>query len=170
MVRLAASQALSGRQGEMALIGFTDAADSIRIEGEKPGRQTVAAIVEPIQLQSADSLAGIPPRPRLVSTVTDSGASGQVDVYDFDLPAGLTVPVGLNYSLLDASGQSVRAMDVYDWVGRGWRSLPRQSSVPVRAQAALPLAPGETAAGVVRVRVQEAVPGQATLSVSNQGQ
>ena len=169
MVHLAASQAMSGRQGDMALIGFTDAADSMRIEGERPGRQTVAAIVEPVQLQSADSLTGIPPRARLVSNVSDGNSTGQVDVYDFDLPAGLAVPVGLNYSLLDTTGQSVRAMDVYDWSGHGWRPLPRQS-LPVRSQGPVPLTPGETASGVVRVRVQESVPGQATLSVSNQQQ
>jgi hypothetical protein len=167
MVRLAASQALSGRQGELAIIGFTDAADATRIEGERPGRTGVAAIVEPVQLQSADSLAGVPPRARLVSSVLDANASGQVDTYDFDLPAGLNVPIGLNYSLLDATGQSVRAMDVYDWDAHSWVSLPRQS-LTTRSQVPMTLTAGERSAGVVRVRVQEAMPGQATLSLSSQ--
>ena len=167
MVRLASSQALSGRQGELVLVGFTDAIDATRIEGERPGRSGVAAIVEPVQLQSADTLTGVAPRARLVSTVLDGGAGGEFDIYDFDLPAGLSGPVGLNYSLLDAASQSVRAMDVYDWGAHSWVSLPRQS-LATRGQGPMSLTAGERAGGVVRVRVQEGSRDQATISVSNQ--
>jgi hypothetical protein len=166
MVRLAASQALSGRPGELALVGFTDAMDPLRIDGARPGRSAVAAMVEPVQLLGSDSLAGIAPRPRLVSNYTGDGV-GLIDVYDFDLPAGLAVAPALNYSLLDAGNSSVRSVEVYDWINHTWRALPRQA-VPIRPQAPAALAPGEATHGVVRARVRESLFYQATLSVSDQ--
>jgi hypothetical protein len=166
LVRLAASQALSGRPGELALIGFTDAADSIRIDGARPGRQAIAAIVEPFEVQAADSLAGIAPRQRLVSSYSGDG-DGLVDVYDFDLPQGLTARPALNYTLLETGNATVRSVEVYDWDNHTWRALPKQQ-VPVRAQGPAQLAPGEASQGTVRVRVREAMLHQATLSVGDQ--
>jgi hypothetical protein len=168
MVRLAATQATSGRPGELAVVGFTQATGSIRVDGARPGRLAVAAVVEPIQLQAADSLAGIAPRPRLVSNfLPTTGDSDQVDVYDFDLPLGLTSAVGLSYQLLDGSPSTVRSVEVYDWSTGSWRALPKQQ-VPVKTTGPTPLAPGELAQGVVRVRVDETSPFQASLAVSDQ--
>jgi hypothetical protein len=166
MIRLASSQALSGRTGEMAVIGFTTPTDSIQVQGSRPGRNAVAAVVQPLQIQGADSLASIAPRGRLVSNFTGDG-SGQVDAYDFDLPQQLTSPVGLSYSMLDSPQPTVHAVDVYDWSNHSWRSLPKQG--PTKSQGPVALTAGETAGGVVRVRVDEAVPYSATLSVTDQG-
>lgn len=165
MVRLAASQATS-RPGDLALVGFTDTGDALSIDGARPGRQTVAAVVEPVQLQSADSLSGIGPRPRLVSNVTQSDNS-QVDVYDFELPSGLAVPSGLSYQMLDTTQPNVSSVEVYDWSTGTWQSLPKQE-VPVKSTGPTQLTPGEAAQGIVRVRVHESLPYQANLAVSDQ--
>jgi hypothetical protein len=164
MVRLASSQAISGRSGEMALIGFTTPIDSIQVQGSRPGRNAIAAVVQPLQIQGADSLAGIAPRGRLVSNFAADG--GQVDVYDFDLPQQLTSPVGLSYSMLDTPQPTVHTVDVYDWTNHSWRGLPKQG--PAKSQGPVALTAGETAGGTVRVRVEEAVPYSATLSVADQ--
>ncbi len=166
MVRLAASQATSGRPGELAMVGFTQATESLRVSGARPARPAVAAVVEPVQVQGADSLSGIAPRPRLVSNFF-GGDNVQVDVYDFDLPAGLATPVGLSYQLLESSPASVRSVEVYDWTTGAWRALPKQQ-LPVRSGGPVQLRAGEQAQGVVRVRVQESSPFQANLAVSDQ--
>ncbi|HXM57851.1 MAG TPA: hypothetical protein VOB72_20810 [Candidatus Dormibacteraeota bacterium] len=154
MIRLASSQAISGAPGSLALVGFTRATDSITVDGAQPGRNAVAAVVEPITLQSADSLAGIAPRQRLVSNYGSPDGATQVDVYDFDLPPGLTTPTGLSYQMPDMQQPNVRSVEVYDWQAHAWRSLPKQP-VSSRSQGPTPLKPGELAQGVVRVRVVE---------------
>jgi hypothetical protein len=126
----------------------------------------VAAVVEPFEVQAADSLAGIAPRQRLVSSYSGDG-DGLVDVYDFDLPQGLTARPALNYTLLETGSATVRSVEVYDWDSRTWRALPKQQ-VPVRAQAPASLAAGEVSQDTVRVRVREAMLHQATLSVGDQ--
>jgi hypothetical protein len=168
MVRLASSQAISGRPGELALVGFTDATESVRLNDAPRGKAAVAALVEPVQLQGADSLVGVAPRPRLVSNFY-AGDSSQFDVYDFDLPVGLAVPVGLSYQMLDTNQPNVRSVEVYDWALHSWRALPKQP-MPVRTQGQVPLTPGEVASGVVRVRVQEALPNQASLALGDAAQ
>jgi hypothetical protein len=154
MIRLASSQAVSGVPGSLALVGFTQPTDSFRVDGAQPGRSAVAAVVEPITLLSADALAGIAPHPRLVSSYGSPDGSTQVDVYDFDLPAGLTVPSALSYQLPDSSQSNVRSVEVYDWLAHGWLALPKQP-VSSRGQGPLPLSAGELAQGVVRARVVE---------------
>src|SRR5207302_4507914 len=114
-IRLASSQAISGAPGSLAVVGLTSATDPITVDGAQPGRNTVAAVVEPIALQSADSLAGIAPRQRLVSNFGSPDGATQVDVYDFDLPPGLTTPAGLSYQMPDMSQPNVRSVEVYDW-------------------------------------------------------
>ncbi|HEY7200225.1 MAG TPA: hypothetical protein VIC57_08450 [Candidatus Dormibacteraeota bacterium] len=154
MIRLASSQAVNGVPGSLALVGFTRATDSISVDGAQPGRQGVAAVVEPIAVQSADSLSGITPRPRLVSNYGSPDGSTQVDVYDFDLPNGLTAPSGLTYQMPDMSSPNVRSVEVYDWQAHTWRAMPKQP-VAARSQGPAPLQAGEVAQGVVRVRVVE---------------
>jgi len=154
MIRLASSQAVNGVPGSLALVGFTRAIDSISVDGAQPGRQGVAAIVEPITVQSADSLSGITPRSRLVSNYTSADGGTQVDVYDFDLPAGLTAPSGLTYQMADISQPNVRSVEVYDWQTHTWRAMPKQP-VSARSQGPVPLRSGELIQGIVRVRVVE---------------
>jgi hypothetical protein len=86
----------------------------------------------------------------------------QVDVYEFDLPAGLKSSVGLGYTFVDGLQTQVRSVEVFDWSSHSWRSLKPQPISSPRAVAAA-LAPGEVGAGTVRVRVRESEPGQANL-------
>jgi len=165
MIRLAQTQALSGRAGEFAVIGFTRAVDSIRVDGAPPSRTSVAALVEPVRLQSADSLNGVAPHPRLVSNYIGD-ASDHVNVYDFDLPLGVTTQIGLNYQLPDVSQPAVRSVEVYDWNRHSWRALAKQT-IPTRVAGPVPLNAGELAGGVVRVRVHEAQTYGASLALSD---
>ena len=165
MIRLAETQALSGRAGEFAVIGFTRSIDSIRVDGAPPGRASVAALVEPVRLQSADSLSGVAPHPRLVSNYVGD-ASDHVNVYDFDLPAGVTTSIGINYQMPDVPQPAVRSVEVYDWEKHSWRALAKQT-IPSRIAGPAPLNAGELAGGVVRVRVHEAQTNGASLALSD---
>jgi hypothetical protein len=157
MIRLAASQSVNGVPGALALVGFTQATDSIDVDGARPRRSVVAAVVQPIVVQTADALAGIAPRIRLVSNFASADGSTQVDVYDFDLPNGLTTPTVLSYQMPDMTQPNVRSIEVFDWVSHTWRALPRQPATS-RGQAPAALRPGELAQGDVRVRVVEGFP------------
>ncbi len=168
MIRLASSQAVNGVPGALALVGFTRATDSISVDGARPGRAAVAAVVEPITVKTADALSGIAPRPRLVSNYGSADGSTQLDVYDFDLPSGLTTPTVLSYQLPDMPSPNVRSVEVYDWSGHTWRAMPRQP-VAARSQGPVLLQPGELVQGVVRVRVVEGyATNGANLSVGDQ--
>ena len=161
VLRLAATQALSGRPGELALVAIAEGAQPLSIEGGRPSHAAITAIVEPVGLEAADSVGGASPRGRLVSTMVGDGLS-QVDVYDFDLPAGLKSSVGLGYTFVEGLQTQVRSVEVFDWASHSWRSLKAQSIASPRAVGA-PLAPGEVGAGTVRIRVRESELGQANL-------
>jgi hypothetical protein len=165
VLKLAATQALSGRPGELALVGLTDAGQPLLIEGSRPSHASITAVVEPVGLEAADSIWAAAPRPRLVSSFLGD-ATTQVDVYDFQLPAGGKAPVGLGYSLVDAAQTPVRSVEVYDWGSRSWRALRAQTITSPRA-GSTPLAPGEVSTGTVRVRVRESEPGQASLALND---
>ena len=165
MIRLAETQALSGRAGEFAVIGFTRSIDSIRVEGAPPSRASVAALVEPVRLQSADSLSALAPHPRLVSNYVGD-ASDHINVYDFDLPVGVTTPIGINYQMPDVPQPAVRSVEVYDWGKHSWRALAKQT-IPSRIAGPASLNAGELAGGVVRVRVHEAQTNGASLALSD---
>ena len=165
LLRLAENQALSGRAGELAVVGFTSAVDSVKVDGGPPARASMAALVEPVKVQTADSLAGIAPRPRLVSNYTGD-SSDRVAVYDFDLPVGLTNPVGLTYAMPDIPQPAVKSVEVYDWETHMWRSLAKQT-IPSRATGPALMNSGELAGGVVRVRVHETPANGANLSLSD---
>jgi hypothetical protein len=165
-LKLAATQVLSGRQGEPALVGLSKSDLPLRIDGERLSNSTTTAVVEPVGLEAADSLGAAPPPARLVSSLLSEGTS-QVDVYDFDLPAGLKAPVTLGYTFVDSQPQtSVRSVEVFDWNSRSWRALPRQSAATSRP-ANEQLTDAEAAGGTVRIRVRESEVGQANLVLSD---
>jgi hypothetical protein len=157
MVRLAASQAVDGMPGSLAVVGFTRPVPSFAVDGAQPGRLAVAAVVEPVTPLTVDSLTGLAPHPRLVANYTSPDGSTQVDVYDFDLPAGLAAATGLSYQMQDTAQANVRSVEVYDWASDTWRPMPKQS-VATRGQGPAPLTAGEVAQGVVRARVVEGFP------------
>jgi hypothetical protein len=171
VLRLAASQVLGGRSGpgDLALVGLTSPTSSLTVDDRKPTRAVLAAVVEPVGLQSADSLASlIKPKTRLVSTYTGDGSTaGLVDVYDLEIPNGVTGSLQLGYVYLSMANSPVGSVEVYDWIAHTWRSLPAQGP-PYRTQQTAPLNPGEVAGGVVRTRIHESAPYDSQLSVSGQ--
>ena len=158
LIALGASQAL-GRAGDLALVGLTDPVDTLHVGGGHAASSTRAVVVEPVRLQSADSLAGIAPQARLVGDRSD-GAGTLLDVYELDLPGGVTGRIGLSVAFLKSPVTTPYPVEVYDWDLRAWHSLSLQPT-------AAPLTPGETAGGVVRVRVREDRPGQAVLTATS---
>ena len=159
LIALAASQAV-GRGGDLALVGLTDPVDTLQVGGGRAASSTRAVVVEPVRLQSADSLAGIAPQARLVSDHSD-GAGTSVDVYEVDLPRGVNGRIGLSLAFLkSAVTPTPYPVEVYDWDLHAWRSISPQANTA-------PLTQGETAGGVVRVRVKEDRPGQAVLTATS---
>lgn len=165
VIRIAATQALSGRPGELALVGLTDANQPLVIEGGRPSHAAITAVVEPVALEAADAVGGASARPRLVSSFLGDGAS-QLDVYDFQLPTGVKSSVGLGYSFVDAIQTPVRSVEVFDWANRSWRPLRPQAISSSRAGTTA-LGAGEVSTGTVRVRVRESEPGQASLALND---
>jgi hypothetical protein len=168
LLRLAATQAVSGRQGELALVGLASGSEPVTIEGGHPSHTTLTAVVQPVGLEAADSLGGAAPRARLVSSFLGDGVS-QVDVYDFDLPVGLRGPASLGYTFVDSlqAQSAVRGVEVFDWGSHTWQSLPSQPAAGARPSA-VPLSSGQSRGGTVRVRVRESEPGQANLVLNDQ--
>lgn len=158
LIALGASEAV-GRAGDLAVVGLTAPVEAVRVGGGHAAGSTQAVVVEPVRLQSADSLAGIAPQARLVGDRSD-GAGTSLDVYELDLPRGVTGRIGLSLAFLKGPVATPYPVEVYDWDLHSWRSLSLQPT-------AAPLTPGETAGGEVRVRVREDRPGQAVLTATS---
>jgi hypothetical protein len=170
MLKLASSQVLGGRSGlgDLALVGLTSPTTSLTIDGQRPTRSAQAAVVEPVDLQSADSLSSIKANTRMVSTYSGDGSTaGLVDVYDLQIPNGVTGALQLGYVYLNMANSPVDSVEVYDWVVHTWRTLPAQGQ-PYRGPQNAPLNPGEVAGGVVRTRIHESAPNDSQLTVSGQ--
>lgn len=163
LLALAATEA-SGRPGELALVGFTDPIDTLRVEGARPLRTGPAMVVEPVRLRSATSVGQVPPPARLVSSFPVTSAT-LVDVYELELPQGLTGHVGLSPVLTGGVQRDPAGAEIYDWDRGTWRSAsPGAGAGPA---GAVPLTAGETGHGVVRVRVRETAPGLDQLSLAD---
>jgi hypothetical protein len=168
MLKLASGQVLGGRSGlgDLALVGLTSPTTSLTVDGQRPTRSALAAVVEPVELQSADSLSSIKANTRLVSTYSGDGSTaGLVDVYDLEVPNGVTGSLQLGYVFLNTSNSPVDSVEVYDWIAHTWRPLPAQGQ-PYRGPQNASLNPGEVAGGVVRTRIHESAPNDPQLTVS----
>ena len=169
VLRLAASQVLGGRSGpgDLALVGLTDPTNSLKVGDLKPARSVLAAVVEPVDLRSADSLGSlIKARTRLVSTYSGDGSTaGIVDVYDLEIPNGVTGPLQLGYVYLNMANSPVGSVEVYNWITHSWHALPAQGP-PFRGQQTSPLDPGELTGGLIRTRIRESSPYDSQLTVS----
>ena len=138
------------------------------VNGQKPNSSALAAVVQPVELQSADSLSSIRAKTRLVSTYSGDGSTaGLVDVYDQEIPAGVTAPLQLGYVYLNMANSPVDSVEVFDWISHTWRTLPSQGP-PYRGEQTVALNPGETAGGVVRTRIHESAPYDSQLTLSAQ--
>jgi hypothetical protein len=161
---LIASGGVVQRPGDIALVAATEALPPPAISGVSATRLTTALVVAPVRLQSADQLPGGLATPNLASAA-NAGANW-VDVYDIELPAGVTQALTLRYVTPTLQNRGLQAapgtVEVYDWSAGTWKALPvsslRQGSVVLDA--------GERAGDVVRVRVRESQPiNQAQLQI-----
>jgi hypothetical protein len=160
LLRIAIAEAADSRQGVFNVVALTDSSGTLDVDGTRPSRSSVAAILQPVSLESADSLSGIALRPELVAQ-TDS-IPFHYDVYDLKVPAGYSGPVKLQYVAYPAaSGSSsafqppVKSVEIYDWTADSWRALPAAAAGVAQRPLSIDLKPGETAGGVIRVRAQE---------------
>jgi hypothetical protein len=148
---------------DLTLVAVGSGSSGLQVDNGQPSLSSLAAIVQPLQLESSDALV-LTPRQRLVSTITTG--NGLVDVYDFQLPSGYRKSVSLDLSAL-VSQTGVRSVEVYDWVNGTWRALPMPG--PGASQPApVPLSSFEGGAGpgLVRIRVQESALAQARVELS----
>jgi hypothetical protein len=161
---LIASGEVIQRPGDIAVVAATEALPPPAITGVSATRLTTALVVAPVRLQSADQLPGGLVTPNLASAA--NAGSNWVDVYDLELPPGVTQALTLRYVTPTLQNRGLQAapgtVEVYDWSAGAWKAVPvsslRQGSVTLDA--------GERAGDVVRVRVRESQPiNQAQLQV-----
>jgi hypothetical protein len=169
VLHLAATQVLSGRTSpsDLALVGLGSGSSQLSVDGHQLSRAPLVAVVEPVSLQSSDSLSSTRVRTRLVSTYSGDGSTGVVDDYDLEIPKGVQGPFQLGYVYLDSGSSPVASVEVYDWTTHTWRQLPAQGA-PYRGPQTAQLSSGETAGGVIRARVHESSPYDSQLTVSGQ--
>jgi len=160
LLRIAAAEVVDGRSGVFNLVALTDSYGALEVDGTTPSRTSVAAMLQPVSLDSADALSGIAMRPELVAQ-TDA-IPFHYDVYDLRVPTGYTGPVKLQYLAYASASPSpagfqppVKGVEVYDWSSESWRVLPAASAGQSQKALTIDLQPGEVATGVVRIRAQE---------------
>lgn len=162
LISLAATQAATS-PGGLALVGTTDPVGELKVEGRPPASTALAVLAQPLRLQSADSLATAPPPARMVASYS-GGQSSSIDVYELQLPPGLSSGVALQSAIVpNGAPQVTQTEEVYDWASGSWQPLPFPT-MPGLAPATT-LSPGEINQGVVRVRVAESSLRQVSLAV-----
>ena len=152
LIGLAATQAATS-PGGLALVGTTDPVGDLRVEGRPPARTALAVLTQPLRLESADSLASAPPPARMVGSFSGGGSSS-VDVYELQLPPGLSGRVALQSAIVSNGIQQYgQAQEVYDWTSGSWQPLPSPNMPGLSPTTTL--TPSEINQGVVRVRIAE---------------
>jgi hypothetical protein len=145
--------------GQLYLVGLVDAVVPVTIDGANPHRTTIAALIEPVSLESSDSLVAGLGTPRLISVYRS--APNFVDIYDIDLPSQPQKAYTLKYVVVpNQAGQQSIAPEVYGWSTGTWRALPLSANGQSRLQ------PDEFSHGSVRVRLAEPSPGQFSTFLS----
>jgi len=145
--------------GQLSLVGLVDAVVPVTVDGANPHRTTIAVLVEPVSLESSDSLIAGLGTPRLVSVYRSSPSF--LDVYDIDLPSQAQKAYTLKYVVVaNAAGQQSIAPEVYGWSTGTWRALPLSANGQSRLQ------PDELLHGSARVRLAEPSPGQSSSFLS----
>jgi hypothetical protein len=163
-----AALSVQNRAGEYFLIGLVDPKPVLEITGARPNHSAIAALVIPIRLDAVDQLGNTPPQ-RLIYSAAQV-PTNYLDVYDVDIPTGISGQLLLQYNLPYLNVASMQkavsrgTVEVYDFSAGTWRQLdvPVATSVTTNKTA---LSGGETSVGLVRVRVKEANPNASTLSL-----
>jgi hypothetical protein len=145
--------------GQLYLVGLVDAIVPITVDGAKPHRSTIAALIEPVSLESSDSLVAGLGTSRLVSVYRST--PNFLDVYDIDLSSQPQKAYTLKYVVIaNPTGQQSIAPEVYDWSTGTWRALPLSANGQSRLQ------PDEVSHGAARVRLAESSPGLSSSFLS----
>jgi hypothetical protein len=160
VLRFATSQAIDGRQGVFSLVALTESYGGLQVDGTRAARASVAAIVEPVTLESADALSGIARRPELVAQ--NDTTPYHYDVYDMTIPTGYSGGVKIQYIAYPAAPNPtvgfqypVQSVEVYDWSSGSWRALAQAPAGQPSRALNVDLKAGEQLGGVVRVRALE---------------
>src|ERR1700674_569603 len=112
--------------GQLTLVGLVESVVPVTVDGANPHRTSIAALVEPVTLESSDSLVAGLGTARLVSVYRS--APNYLDVYDIDLPSQVRGVYTLKYVVgPNPSGQQSIAPDVYAWSTGQWRRVPLQA-------------------------------------------
>ncbi|HEX6547690.1 MAG TPA: hypothetical protein VF134_02995 [Candidatus Dormibacteraeota bacterium] len=159
MLQVGAGAVVDGVAGDWTLVGLTDSIATISVEGRSPSHTGIAALIQRVGLESVDTLAGNVPRPSLLLTEPKTGV--RYDVYDLTVPPGYGGALKLSYFTFGVPQTASpvqpftpHALAVYNWATGQWRELGTPVSSNGRTQTT-PLDPGESAGGLVRVRVLE---------------
>ncbi len=176
VLRIAEAQAISGRQGDLTVVGVTATGTEVTIGGLTPAHSGIGGVVVPVAWDSIDTLTANSPKAELALTTLT--VPNHQDVFDLEVPGGFTGrQVKLNfYAPLisrppatspstpanQVGGGGVRSVEVYDWTAGTWRAitLPQTGS----ATMSVPLKPSEYSASMVRVRVDEVSAAQSFMS------
>ena len=153
--------------GQLELVGLVDAVVPLTVDGANPHHTTIAAMIEPVSLESIDSMVAGLGAARLVSVYRSS--PNYLDAYDIDLPSVSPRAYLLKYGVPNPSayppGQLPTAPEVYNWSTGGWRLLATGGAIN-----STPLQAGEVLHGLARVRLTELSPGQSNQFLSVQEQ
>ena len=126
----------------------------LRLDGIAIPRGGSAVLVQPVRMESADTMLRSWQQVHLLGTAGDprSGAQAVQSVYDIDVPAAHGLPLTLAF---DSGQHAPASVEVYDWRQRTWRSGPWTVDPhnPLRRQG--DLGPDEVSGGTVRIRVKE---------------
>ncbi len=148
LARILATAAME-RDRMPLIVAFTDPlASSLQVDGEQPPTSTITALEQPVTLEAADGLLADFSRTLLAST-SGNQRDGFLDAYDLVLPLNTTPGVQLSWDKRWA-----QQVEIYDWTAGAWHpaGFDPEDANPI---ATVGLAGGDTAGGLVRVRVRE---------------
>jgi len=151
-----------GRTDIQALVGTVDPLPGITIGDRSPNRHSIAAVAEPVLLETLDTLPAGWAGARLVASFLNTQADSSLDVWDFDLPARVGGTLVLHHGTPGEASPSKPAsvhptpatVEVYDWSTRRWSRLASDVVCPGSTTFCSALLPEQSANGLVRVRTR----------------
>ena len=164
LAEIAAAASVMVRSDVQALVGTVDPLAGISIRDQNPTFKTVAALAEPIVLESIDRLPGGWAAAQLVTSVANSQAGTSLNVWDFIVPGRVEGGLVLQYGTpgvpvpvkpgIGPNPQSPVSVDIYDWTTRTWSRLAADARCPASSNSCATLTAGQVGDGMVRIRVR----------------